>query len=93
MAEFNIDDWLQDILENTNNYYATSEVNDTNALLEPIYDGHNSSILAVLLAFFSFVQNYGRNSPKFANKLLSLVLLCFPINHKFPSNISHSKKV
>jgi hypothetical protein len=65
----------------------------TQEMLEPIYPGHCSSSLGVMLAFFSFIHLYGKNSPNFGKKLLALLLLCFPKKHTFPDSITKLKKV
>ena len=49
-----------------------------------VYNNHCTSKLALLLAFFSFVHSFGKNSPKFMSRLLTLVLLCLPTEHTFP---------
>lgn len=69
------------------------EVDFAKQFLNPIYEGHCANHLTLLLAFFSFLHNFGKNSPNFMNNLLSLVLLCLPEKHSFPDTVGALKKV
>lgn len=69
------------------------DVDFSKEFLNPIYTGHCANHLTLLLAFFSFLHKFGKNSPTFMNNLLSLVLLCLPEKHSFPHTVGSLKKV
>jgi hypothetical protein len=84
---------LLEFLDNKKDAEAAEHFFETAAMKRPIYEGHCSSYLGVLLAFFTFTHLYGKNSPNFAKKLLALLLLCLPVEHQFPNSIGNMKKV
>lgn len=76
-----------------NNTAEKEDFIDIEDMKKPIYHGHCSSYLGVLLAFFTFIHVFGKNSPTISKKLLALILLCLPKEHDFPDSIGKIKKV
>jgi hypothetical protein len=68
---------LLEFLDNKKDAEAAEHFFETAAMKRPIYEGHCSSYLGVLLAFFTFTHLYGKNSPNFAKKITCFAAVVF----------------
>jgi hypothetical protein len=62
-------------------------------LNKPVYKGHHSSLLVLLVALFSLVKKHGKGSIRMIKSILYYTLLCLPVDNDFPKSVGEIQKV